>query len=195
MIAEYTIPLTPQRSLMKKLLVVTALFALFSSAAYAQTSLWHDQNGKPIAETTAMKSQDGFAGMILLTANPDWKKEWQKPVGTSPKFQVADKITAGQTVTLLTFFMNPMADAAGNSNLRCDMSMTDPKGVTKVLQKDVVCFEGAISGPRGRLFLSRPTLDLSFDASDTLGVWTFDVHLRDVVRKVELPLRTTVEFK
>lgn len=91
--------------------------------------------------------------------------------------------------------MNPMADAAGNSNVRCDMSMTDPKGMTKVLQKDVVCFVGQINGPRGRLFLSRPAVGLAFDASDAPGVWTFDVHLRDVVRKVDLPLRTTVELK
>ena len=91
--------------------------------------------------------------------------------------------------------MNPMADAAGNSNVRCDMSMTDPKGMTKVLQKDVVCFEGQINGPRGRLFLSRPAVGLAFDASDAPGVWTFDVHLRDVIRKEDLPLRKMVELK
>lgn len=180
---------------MKKLLAIALLLSLISVSALAQSGFWRDQTGKPIADTAAMKSQDGFAGSILVTADTDWKKKWETPADTTPNFTLADKITSGQPITLLIFFANAQPDGGGNVNLRCDLSLVDPAGKVTVIKQDTVCFDGAMPGAPHHLYLAWPSVAMSFDRSDAPGTWYFDVVLRDEVRKVSLPLRTSITLK
>lgn len=180
---------------MKQLLLIAALLSLFSTAASAQSGLWRDQDGKPVAETASMKSQDGFAGSIVVTTDTDWKKKWETPPDTKPNFTAADKVAAGQPLTLLIFFSNAKPDGAGKTNVRCDLSLVDPKGKVTVLKQDTVCFDGAVQGPPQNIYLSRPIVATSFEASDPVGTWSYEVVLRDEVRKVSLPLRASVTLK
>lgn len=180
---------------MKNFLAIAALLALASANAFAQSGYWRDQSGKPVAESASMKSRDGFAGSILVTADADWKKKWETPASTTPSFTVADKITAGQSVTLLIFFSNPQPDGAGKVNVRCDLSLVDPAGKVTVLKQDTVCFDGAMPGVPHHLYLARPSVAMSFDPDDAPGAWHFDVALRDEVRKVSLPLRASITLQ
>ena len=166
-----------------------------ASAASAQSPFWKDQNGKPAAETASMKSRDGFGGSILLTSDADWKQKWDTPAESSPNFTVASKVGAGRKVSLLMFFSNAKPDAAGNIKVLCDITLIDPKGAASLIKKDAVCFDGQISGSPHNIYLSRPTIDLSFNPTDAHGTWAFQVNLRDAVRKVSLPLRTSFELK
>jgi hypothetical protein len=41
----------------------------------AQSEYWHDTQEKPIAETEARKSKEGFAGWLLVTPDEDWQEK------------------------------------------------------------------------------------------------------------------------
>jgi len=179
---------------MKKLLAITSLLSLLAGNAWAQSPLWRDAEGKPLPESPSRRSEDGFAGSVVLTTDADWKEKWETPADSKPTLTVVEKIGFGKTVTLLIFFSNAKRDGAGEVNVRCDLSMVDPSGKTTVLKKDAVCHDGLLAGPATNLYLSRPVVAMSFEAGDVPGAWSFDVILRDQVRNLSLPLRTTIEL-
>lgn len=156
---------------------------------------WRGIGGKPIAETESMKSKDDFAGSLLATTDEDWEKKWDTPADTTPVLTMAGTIPYGKKIHILTFFSNPKLDAQNKANVRCDIRIVTPSGKVGLEQKDATCFAGAIQGNPYALRLSGPVVDFSGDADDPSGTWTVEVALRDVVRNVELPLRTTFELK
>ena len=156
---------------------------------------WRDDGGKPIAESESMKSKDGFAGSLLATTDEDWEKKWNTPPETKPNFNMAGTVPYGKRIHILTFFANPKLDPQGKANVRCDIRLLAPGGKVALEQKDTICFAGAIQGNQYALHVSAPVITFSGDPEDPPGTWGIEVVLRDVVRKVELPLRTSFELK
>jgi hypothetical protein len=164
-------------------------------AAGQENTGWRDVDGKPMADTEAMKSKDGFGGSVLVTSDEDWQAKWDTPPETKPSFTMAGDVPYGKKVFILTFFVNPKLDQQGKANVRCDIKLLAPTGKVSLDQKDVVCFAGAIKGSPYAMRLSAPVIAFSGDPGDPPGKWGIEVTLRDMVRKVELPLRTSFELK
>lgn len=156
---------------------------------------WRDDGGKPVAEMESMKSKDDFAGSLLVTTDEDWEKKWNTPAETKPNFNKAGTVPYGKRIFILTFFANPKLDPQGKANVKCDFRLLAPTGKVALEQKDTICFAGAIQGSPYALHVSAPVVSFSGDPDDPSGTWRIEVVLRDVVRKVELPLRTSFELK
>ncbi len=142
-----------------------------------------------------MKSKNDFAGSLLATTDEDWERKWNTPPETKPNFNRADVVPYGKKVFLLTFFANPQLDPSGNANVRCDLKILAPTGKVTLAQSDMTCFTGRISGNLYHLYLSAPVIIFSGDPGDPPGIWVVEVLLRDAVRRVELPLRTTFSLR
>jgi hypothetical protein len=166
-----------------------------AASAQSQSSYWKDTNGKPVTETPSMKSKDGFAGSVIVTSDEDWKAKWDTPPENAPRFTKASLVPYGKKVAILIFFSNPKLDGQGDANVRCDLQIVDPVGKEVLSQKDQVCYTGKIKGSLYSLYLSAPVIEFSGDPGDPIGNWEVNVVLRDAVRGVELPLRTTFGLK
>lgn len=158
-----------------------------------ESSHWRDQTGKPVAETESMKSKSDFAGSLLATTDEDWKEKWAGK--TPPRFNKAETVPYGKKVFILIFFSNPQIDASGTANVRCDLQIFAPTGKVTLAQKDVTCYTGPLKGDPFALRLSAPVIGFSGDPGDPPGTWAVEVLLRDTVRNVELPLRTTFTLR
>ena len=181
---------------MKRWLFPLALLGgLVAASAHAQSPYWKDSNGKPMQETEATKSKDGFAGSLLVTTDEDWQAKWDTPPQTKPSFKLAETVPYGKKVFVLTFFSNPKPDEQGNANVRCDLRIEAPSGKVTLDQKDVTCFAGKIAGSPYNLYLSAPVIAFSGDPGDPVGKWEVRVVLRDAVRDVALPLKTSFGLK
>jgi hypothetical protein len=91
--------------------------------------------------------------------------------------------------------INHWSAITGKANVRCDFRILAPTGKVSLEQKDVSCFAGTVQGSPYALRLSAPVVEFSGDPEDPPGTWTIEVMLRDVMRNVELPLRTTFELQ
>ena len=145
---------------MKRTLLWLAVWAGMSAAmpAQAQALVWKGPDGKPLQETESMKSKDGFAGSVLVTADEDWRAKWDTPPETKPSFTMAETVPYGKKVFVLTFFSNPLLDAQGNANVRCDLQIVAPGGKVTLDQKDATCFAGRMAGSPYNLYLSAPVI-------------------------------------
>lgn len=179
----------------KHLNLIALLVLLFAGHAQAQSAFWRDKDGRPIQETESMKSKNDFAGSLLVTPDEDWEKKWNTPPETKPNFNTAGVVPYGKKIFILTFFSNPLRDNLGNANVRCDLKITSPTGKVSLAQQDATCFSGRIAGNPYNLYLSAPVIGFSGDPGDPAGTWTVEVILRDEIRNVELPLRTTFQLK
>lgn len=158
-------------------------------------SSWRDSDGKPVGETESMKSKGDFAGSLLATPDDDWEKKWNTPPETQPHFNMAGVVPYGKKVYILTFFVNPKLDQQGKASVRCDIRILAPTGKVSTEQKDATCFSGGIQGSPYAQRLSTTVVTFWGDPGDPPGTWAVEVVLRDTVRNVELPLRTTFELK
>jgi len=172
-----------------------ALMLAGSAAAQTPGPFWRDQSGKPVKETEAMKSIDGFAASSVLTTDADWQAKWDTPEHTSPHFARADIIPYGKNVFLLTFFSNPSIDSAGYVRLRCDFKITNARQVVALEQKGLPYFTGKIAGSPYNLYLWAPVIEFAADPGDPPGIWVIDTTVSDEARKVTLALRTSFEVR
>ncbi|MFA9216796.1 MAG: hypothetical protein ACEQSK_06790 [Sphingomonadaceae bacterium] len=142
------------------------------------------------ANAESSRSQDGFAGIVLVTTDENWKQKWDTPSAVTPGFTKASIVPYGKNLSVLTFFSNPQPDAAGKVALRCDFKLLAPDGKVTLEQADMNCYTGRIAGALSNIYLAAPVINFAADASDPAGNWVVEVVLRDVVRGVALPLRT-----
>lgn len=180
---------------MRHLHLIPILCLLFAGSAQSQSAFWRSQSGKPVPETESMKSKSDFAGSLLVTLDADWEKKWNTPPETKPNFNKAEVVPYGKKAFILTFFANPLKDANGNANVKCDLKISDPKGKVSLEQRGMVCFAGRLAGNPYNLYLSAPVIAFSGDPGDPPGTWVVNVNLRDENRNVGLPLRTTFQLK
>lgn len=179
---------------MKNVFPIALFGLLWLNPAHSESPFWQNKEGKPLPETAAMKSQDGFAGSVLAVTDEDWKQKWETPPETTPNFNKAGAVAYGTKVFILIFFSNPAQDAQQNSNVRCDLKIIDPTGAAIVSKQDMTCFSGQIASSPLNQYLSAPVISFAGDPGDPTGTWAIEVKLRDAVRRVELPLRTTFEL-
>lgn len=171
------------------------VLALAASSAFAQSSYWKDARGRLVPDTESRKSSSDFVGALLATTDDDWQQKWRTPPETTPQFTQAETVPYGKKVYILTFFANPKLDDAGNSMVRCDLKVVAPTGQPLIDQKDLDCYAGPIAGSAYNMRLSKPVIEFSASPGEPAGIWSAEVMLRDIVRGVELPLRTTFRLQ
>jgi hypothetical protein len=179
---------------MKNVFLIALIGLLWISPAYSESPSRENKEGKPIPEIDTMKSKDGFAGSVLAVTDEDWKQRWKTPPETTPKFNKAEVVSYGTKVFFLIFFSNPAQDEQQISNVRCNLKIIDPEGTAILSRQDMACFSGRVAGSPHNRYLSAPVISFVGDPADPVGTWVIEVNLRDVVRQIELPLRTTFEL-
>ena len=75
--------------------------------------------------------------------------------------------------------------------MTCDIDVVRPDGTSSVHQVDVVCFRGALRGSPTNVYLSAPILNFAGESNDPTGKWSVRVILKDNIRHVSLPLKTS----
>jgi hypothetical protein len=166
------------------------LLALLALPAFGQEG-WKGDNGQLSPNIESRKSINGFGGWLVVTSDADWQAKWQTPSDTIPHFTVAKSVARGKQVFVLTFFANPLLDGSGSANVTCDIDVQRPDGTTLIHQVDATCFKGHLNESPSHLFLSAPVIGFTGDPGDPSGEWVVRVSLKDNVRRVVIPLRTS----
>ena len=73
--------------------------------------------------------------------------------------------------------------------------MIRPDGSTSIGQTDAPCFQVELKEDSNSMFLAPAVVGYLAEASDQRGIWTFHMTLKDKVRGVELPLKTSFLVK
>jgi len=170
------------------------LLTLLALPAFSQQG-WRDEHGQLAPDTDSRRSVNGFGGSLLVTPDADWQAKWQTPSDTVPQFAVAKVVPRGQQVFFLIFFANPLLKEGGAADITCDIDVLRPDGKATFHQLDMPCFKGVINEPVTHTFLSPTVIGWTGDAADPSGAWVLRVLLKDNVRRVRVPLRTSFELK
>ena len=174
---------------MKKLSIAAVLLLLIA-ATLAQEA-WKDEQGRPLPNTDSRRSINGFGGWLLVTSDTDWRAKWEAPSTNVPRFNEANTVARGKQLFVLTFFANPQLNSAGNADVSCDIHTLRPNGTSSVDQKDAICFNGAPKENPRNMYLCAVIIGFVGDPGDPAGEWLVHITLKDNVRHVSLPLKTS----
>lgn len=170
--------------------VSVSLFLTISAALFAQDNVWRDPSGKPAPRTESRNSVNGFGGWLLITSDANWRAKWDTPSNTAPQFNEAKTVGRGKEIFVLFFFVNPQVNNSGAADVTCDIEVVRPDGGSAVHNVNAVCFKGELKGPQN-VHLGAPVIGLRGDAKDPAGKWLVHVTLKDNIRHVSLPLKTS----
>lgn len=152
---------------------------------------WRDGQGRPAPNTENRKAVNGFGGWLLITSDADYRAKWETQPDAVPHFNEAKEVGRGKQVFVLTFFTNPLLNDSGNADVTCDIDLFKPNGTLALHQPETVCFKGKLKGKPNYLYLSAPVIGFVGDPGDPSGEWSVSITLKDNLRHVSLPLKTT----
>ena len=137
------------------------------------------------------KSKNGFGAALLLTEDGKFFDDWAKP--ETPRLTTTN--TARRNVPLHTVleFNNPGLNPDGTADITADIKTLKPDGSVYGEEKNVVCWKGKYAAPAANLQLAQAHMALRIEPQDPAGVYTVEITVRDNVKKIELPLKTTFE--
>ena len=176
---------------MKHSRLLVFLFFIIAVVALAEDRFWRDEQGNFVPNTEARNAVAGFGGWLVVTSDSDWQAKWETSPNTVPRFTEAKTVARGKTIVILTFFANPKLTESGDADVTCDIDVVRPDGTSSVHQVDAVCFRGALRGPTTNVYLSAPILNFVGESNDPAGKWSVRVTLKDNIRHVSLPLKTS----
>lgn len=175
--------------------LLTTLFAASLAWSSAHAGYWKDSKGNPIPDTESRRTVNEFGGSLLLTTDQNWEQKWNTPAEMVPQFKETNAVTQGQKLFTLIFLANPKLNAIQESNVTCDLKVTNPEGSLAVDQKAAICLQQRLSGKPNNVYLAAPVIEFSGEPNDPKGVWKVEVSLKDNVRNVVLPLKATFTLK
>ena len=157
--------------------------------SYAATDGWVTRDGKPVPNSNAIKSINGFGGWLIITPDSDWEKKWNTSPETIPYFTEATEVTYGMELSILTFFINPKTDDAGEIDILCDIKVTRPNGSLSVNAKGIKCASGKLNGNPRNIRMVSAVIKYVGEKGDPPGKWIVEVTLKDKVRGIVIPLK------
>ena len=169
---------------------LTSLLMTLSLVAHAETGGWVTRDGRPVQNSDAMKSFNGFGGWLVVTPDSDWEEKWNTSPETIPQFSEAKDVSYGEQLTILAFFINPKTDASGALDVLCDIKVTRPDGSFSINASGVRCAGGKLQGAPGNVRLTSAVIKYIGEKGDPPGKWIVEVTLTDKVRGTAVPLRT-----
>lgn len=151
---------------------------------------WH-KDGKPVADTDNVKSQDGFGAQLFLTESAQFFDDWNKPEAPAlPLVRLARRDVPIYTVIL---FVGPATDTNKRAKVGCHVVVRKPDG-TVYGEGDLVGWNGPRVGPHNSLQLAQERMGIRIEPNDPAGIYTVEATVRDEVGNVELPLKTSFEI-
>jgi hypothetical protein len=175
-----------------KSLFLSPLIALLIGPLIAQDSNSWRLDGKAVADTPNMKSKGDFGAQLFLTESAQFFEDWNKP--DTPRLPTLEKARRNVPIFAAILFVDPGVDASGAANVTCDITVRKPDGAVYGEQKGVVGWKGNYNVPAHNLQLTEGRMGIRIEPQDPSGVYTVDVVVRDNIRKIELPLKTTFEI-
>jgi len=156
---------------------------------------WKKADGTRVENTDAEKSVGGFGGKLLITSDADWEEKWNTPEDHTPSFTTASEVRLGEELTILTFYVNPKVNKQGYIDIRCDIKLTRPDGSVATDAKDFECATGEFHGNPYNVRLTNAIIKYIGEEGDVPGEWSVFVLLKDKIRGVEMPLKTSFILK
>lgn len=170
--------------------IITVFLLTLSLVAHAETGGWVNETRKPVPNSDAMKSMEGFGGWLVVTPDSDWENKWNNSPETIPKISSAKDVSYGDNLTILIFYINPKTNASGEIDIRCDLKGTRPDGSISVNAKGIQCAAGKLQGAQQNIRLSSVVIDYIGEDGDPPGEWIIEATLTDQIRKTSIPLKT-----
>lgn len=165
---------------------------IFSTEAICSDEFyWLLSDGSKAPNTENQKSILGFGGWLLVTPDKDWEEKWNTPRENVPRFSEAEDVKLGQELTILPFFANPKLDSISNFEILCDIRVEKPDGTFSINEKNVPCAKGALEVDPMGIFLTQTVIKYIGEKGDPFGVWTVYFEMKDSIRGVSLPLKTS----
>lgn len=188
--------------------IAAALSAAFAAAFAASAATphagsppaydaWRNARGERTDETPGMKSNKGFAAAIHLVAKTEaerFVREWNETAAEhSPTLTPAESVARGQSIVLLILYAGCSAQTEGPApcTATLDVKTLDPSGKVLMEQFDIALARDVPAYPR-IVQLSPVTLQTDFDATDPLGLYRYDVTLRNSERNATVALTETI---
>jgi hypothetical protein len=147
--------------------LLVTIIALSAAPAMAQAK----------AEPHATASSGEFSVMALITADPDWVKEWSRTDGQPPRLVPASKVTLGETAQVLVLFSGARP-VDGRLQVECDVSVTLPDGTGGVLPPSP-CFDRPLDGPSSAVRLLDIDMGVNVEPADPSGLYGYTIRATD----------------
>lgn len=182
-------------------LCVGVVFAASAATPHAGSppayDAWRNAQGERADETPGMKSNKGFAAAIHLATKTEaerFLREWNETSSAhAPTLKPADGVARGESLVLLILYAGCSAQAEGPApcTATLDVKIFDPNGKSLMEQFDIALARDLPAYPR-IVQLSPVTLQTDFDATDPVGLYRYDVVLRNRERNATLALTETI---
>ncbi len=152
---------------------------------------WIDRAGNPVPNSDAMKSVNGFGGWLVVTPDSGWEEEWNTPSDYAPNFRTLEEVRVGEVLAILPLFINPKLDSDGYARIQCDIRIVRPDRTISMDEKNLNCFSYKLSSDPRSVWLSAIIPKYIGEPLDPKGKWRVELILRDMVRNVAIPLKTS----
>ncbi len=172
------------------LIVILYVSMLSATIAYDEGG-WVDRNGNPVPNSDDMKSAGGFGGWLVVTPDADWEAEWNTPSGHAPNFRTVDEVRVGEVLAILPLFINPKLDSNGIARVHCDIRIVRPDQTISMDEKNLNCFTYKLTADPRSVWLSALIPKYIGEPGDPRGRWSVELVLRDMVRNIAIPLKTS----
>lgn len=175
---------------MKPFSFILAVVLLIGLLPAQGAESWQKE-GKAAPNTPSMKSKNGFGAQLFLTENAQVIQDWNKP--EVPKITPVEKAQRSVPIFTVILFVEPGIDASGIANVTCDIVVRKPDGGIYGERKNTVVWKHKYLAHSRALQLSEGYMGIRIEPKDPSGTYTVEVVVRDHLKKVQLPLKTTFQ--
>jgi len=175
---------------MRNILVFLCL-SFSASALCSDEFHWLMADGSIAPERENQKSISGFGGWLLVTPDKDWEQKWNTPYENVPHFSEAEDVKIGEELTILPFFANPKLSTTANFEILCDIKVQKPDGTFSINEIDIPCARGELHQDPRSIFLTQTVIKYIGEKGDPFGTWTVYFEMKDSIRGVSVPLKTS----
>ena len=164
---------------MTKWFASTLAGLVFAVLAPIAQAAWVDATGKPLPDTTSMRTSGDLGVRILLTKDVKaFRKNWSNS-RTPPSLQTANAVQIGRAVTAFIVFHGCAANARGLCELVCDFVVHGPDGKPNPATGGAVWVR---KPPQPRYQqLGQTSLQIGFNQTDRVGAWKVVALVTDKV--------------
>lgn len=139
----------------------------------------------------ATASSGSFTILALITADPDWTKEWSRTDGQPPRLVPASTVTVGDVAQVLVMFEGA-AEQQGRLLIACEVSVTTPDGQVHSLPASR-CFDRPVEGAASASRLLDIDMGLNVEPTDPLGLYRFAIRATDLFGSKTVATEISVE--
>jgi len=165
--------------------------AIISAVIASNEGGWIDEDGNLVPNSDEMKSVNGFGGWLVVTQDSTWEVEWNTPSDHVPNFTTLEEVRVGEVLAILPLFINPKTDSGGFARIQCDIRIVRPDKSVSMDEKNLNCFSYKLNSDPRSVWLSALIPKYVGEPLDPKGEWQVELILRDMVRNVAIPLKTS----